>query len=81
MQKYVKHVALYGASREIFEGAWKDKLSLSYNEKMADAILCAKEIAESGDAILLAPATSSFDQYKDYIARGNDFKNTVLNLK
>ncbi len=81
MQKYVKHVALYGASREIFEGAWKDKLSLSYNEKMADAILCAKEIAESGDAILLAPAPSSFDQYKDYIARGNDFKNTVLNLK
>lgn len=81
MQKYVKHVALYGGSREIFEGAWKNTLSLSYNEKMADAIHRAKELASNGDAILLAPATSSFDQYKDYIARGKDFKAIVLNLQ
>ncbi len=81
MQKYVKHTALYGGSREHFEGAWKDKISLSYDEKMADAVLRAKKLAESGDAILLAPATSSFDQYKDYIARGKDFKTIVLNLQ
>lgn len=81
MQKYVKHVALYGGSREIFEGVWKNHLSLSYDEKMTDAIYRSQKLATAGDAILLAPATSSFDQYKDYIARGNDFKNTVLNLQ
>lgn len=81
MQKYVKHVALYGGSREHFEGAWKNHLSLSYDEKMADAVHRAKEMANKNDAVLLAPATSSFDQYKDYIARGNDFKTIVLNLQ
>lgn len=80
LQKTAKHIALYGGSREIFEKAWKNAVSLSYDEKMSDAIIRAKEMAESGDAVLLAPATSSFDQYKDYIARGKDFKSTVRSL-
>lgn len=81
LQKNVKHVALYGGSREHFESAWKNHLSLSYDEKMCDAIHRAQAMARKGDAILLAPATSSFDQYSNYIARGNDFKNTVLALQ
>lgn len=80
LKKTAKHIALYGGSREIFEKAWKNAVSLSYDEKMSDAVRRAKEMAENGDAVLLAPATSSFDQYKDYIARGKDFKTTVLAL-
>lgn len=81
LKKTVRHIALYGGSRGIFEKAWKNHVSLSYDEKMSDAIFRAKQMAASGDAVLLAPATSSFDQYKDYIARGKDFKNTVLSLQ
>lgn len=81
IKKTVKHIALYGASREIFEKAWKNAVSLSYDEKMSDAICRARKIAKSGDAVLLAPATSSFDQYSNYVERGKDFKNTVLSLK
>lgn len=81
MQKSVKHVALYGGSREYFENAWKNHLSLSYDEKMHDAVHRAQKMADGGDAVLLAPATSSFDQYSNYIERGNDFKKTVLALQ
>lgn len=81
LKKTVRHIALYGGSRDIFEKAWKNHVSLSYDEKMSDAIFRAKQMAASGDAVLLAPATSSFDQYKDYIARGKDFKKTVLSLQ
>ena len=77
----MKHVALYGGSREYFENAWKNHLSLSYDEKLSQALERAKQTADKGDAVLLAPATASFDQYASYIARGGDFKNLVRNLK
>ncbi len=81
MRGKVKHVALYGGSREYFENAWKNHLSLSYDEKLSQALERAKQTADKGDAVLLAPATASFDQYASYIARGGDFKNLVRNLK
>lgn len=81
MRGKVKHVALYGGSREHFENAWKNHLSLSYDEKLSQALERAKQTADKGDAVLLAPATASFDQYASYIARGGDFKNLVRNLK
>lgn len=77
MQGKVKHIALYGGSREIFEPAWKDFFSISYDEKMADALKRAKNMAIANDAVLLAPATSSFDQYKNYEERGKDFIGIV----
>lgn len=34
-------------------------------------------VVRPGDAVLLAPATSSFDQYANYLRRGEDFKRIV----
>ena len=36
-----------------------------------------KSVAEAGDLVLLAPATSSFDWYENYKVRGDDFKKLV----
>lgn len=36
--------------------------------------------AQEGDVVLLAPATSSFDLYDNYMARGDDFKRIVSKL-
>lgn len=36
-----------------------------------------KEVAQKGDVVLLAPATSSFGIFKDYKDRGNQFKKHV----
>jgi len=40
---------------------------------MQQAVTKANEIARPGDVVLLAPGTSSFDMYKDFAARGEEF--------
>ena len=77
LRQRVRHVALYGASREIFEAAWKGLVPLSYDTTMGEAFARALAMAAGGEVILLSPATSSFDQYKNYMERGNHFRQLV----
>lgn len=44
---------------------------------MDQAVDRAKELADPGDTVLLAPGCASFDQYEHYKARGNHFKELV----
>jgi UDP-N-acetylmuramoylalanine--D-glutamate ligase len=47
---------------------------------MAEAVKAASELATAGDAVLLAPACASLDQYKDYQERGRVFGEEVRRL-
>lgn len=49
-------------------------------DNMKDAVRSAYDIAQKGDAVLLSPATASFDLFEDYEDRGNQFKLEVRNL-
>ena len=77
LRQHVKAVALYGAAREHFEPAWKDTVPVSWDETMDKALVRARSLAQAGDVVLLAPATASFDQYKNYLARGDHFRELV----
>ncbi|WP_461306821.1 UDP-N-acetylmuramoyl-L-alanine--D-glutamate ligase, partial [Albidovulum sp.] len=46
-------------------------------ETMARAVARAAAEAEPGETVLLAPAAASFDQYRDFEARGEDFAACV----
>ena len=46
----------------------------------ADAVQAAKDLAASGDTVLLSPACASFDAFKDFEHRGRTFKNIVLSF-
>ncbi|MBT8432009.1 MAG: UDP-N-acetylmuramoyl-L-alanine--D-glutamate ligase, partial [Altererythrobacter sp.] len=49
-------------------------------EMLQDAVSRAKASAREGDVILLSPACASFDQFRDYEARGAHFRQVVAAL-
>ncbi len=49
-------------------------------ESMDEAVKISRKIAEKKDSVLLSPACASFDLFKDYEDRGNQFKEAVRNL-
>jgi UDP-N-acetylmuramoylalanine--D-glutamate ligase len=44
---------------------------------MDDAVRRARALAKEGDAVLLSPACSSFDMFRDYKHRGEEFARAV----
>lgn len=46
-------------------------------ESMSEAVHTAKDVAKSGDVVLLSPAAASFGRFRDYADRGNQFKQLV----
>jgi UDP-N-acetylmuramoylalanine--D-glutamate ligase len=50
------------------------------SEMLAEAVRRAMARARPGDVILLSPACASFDQFKDYEARGDAFRHIVAEL-
>ncbi len=46
-----------------------------------DAVLSAAYSADDGDVVILSPACSSFDKFKNFVERGNTFRSIVLGLE
>ena len=80
VKKHVRAVGLYGDSRTVFESAWDGVVDLDWHESMEDAARALMGKAQDGDVMLLSPATSSFDQYANYKARGDDFRRIAAML-
>ncbi len=47
---------------------------------MQNAVIAAKNVAKNGDIVILSPAAASFDLYKNFMERGNVFKNIINKL-
>ena len=50
------------------------------NGTMADVVARAATLAQPGDVVLLSPSCASFDRYRDYADRGNQFMAAVHDL-
>jgi len=49
-------------------------------DSMADAVNKAAQLATAGDIVLLSPACASLDMYKNFMARGDDFRQLAEGL-
>jgi UDP-N-acetylmuramoylalanine--D-glutamate ligase len=73
-------VVLLGEAREQLASALRGTVPLHPVRDMDEAVATAFSLARSGDTVLLSPACSSFDQYRDYEERGRDFKRAFARL-
>lgn len=87
---YIKPMIASGARGLVFMGTDNTKLrdvlgdlSLPIREahSMPEAVALCRELAVSGDVVLLSPACSSFDLFENYKHRGDLFRHEVLRLK
>ncbi|HET7463963.1 MAG TPA: UDP-N-acetylmuramoyl-L-alanine--D-glutamate ligase [Longimicrobium sp.] len=77
----VKAILAYGEAAPIIEGdlAGRAPVERVYGG-FDDVVRRARELARPGDAVLLSPACSSFDQFKNYEERGKRFAELVTGV-
>ena len=60
--------------------AWSGAVKSEIANSLADAVERAHAIARPGDVVLFSPGTSSFDMFKSYADRGDQFRALVQAL-
>ncbi len=78
IESSVRALVLIGEDADNIASQLKGTAVIVRADSMADAVLKAKAVAETGDAVLLAPACASFDMFKSFEERGQVFKAAVL---
>ncbi len=73
-------VVVIGEATEKILNSLKGSTELVTAHSMKDAVEAAKGLAPPGGVVLLSPACSSFDMFKDYHDRGEQFKKCVREL-
>jgi UDP-N-acetylmuramoylalanine--D-glutamate ligase len=80
IRRTVKKLVLFGAAKEKIRAALGDLTATVVVEDLDGAVREAAASARSGDVVLLSPACSSFDQFRDYTERGRKFRSLVQEL-
>jgi UDP-N-acetylmuramoylalanine--D-glutamate ligase len=73
----VKSAVLIGEMAESIRRAWDGAVKSEIATSLADAVERARSLASAGDVVLFSPGTSSFDMFKSYADRGDQFRKLV----
>jgi len=81
LSQKVKGAYFIGETREKIHAAWGLFTPCTPVDSLLEAVSEAARNAAAGDVVLLSPACSSFDQFRNYQHRGDVFKQAVMALK
>jgi UDP-N-acetylmuramoylalanine--D-glutamate ligase len=76
----VKGALVIGEAREKIRAAWSLFTPCTAASSLLEAVIIAAKNAAPGDVVLLSPACSSFDQFRNYQHRGEVFREAVNQL-
>lgn len=76
----VRHLILIGESTPILHQALAGCTDITEVTDLKAAVQLAHQLAQAGEAVVLAPACASFDMFKDYKARGDAFVKLVKEI-
>ena len=80
IKQKVRRLVLFGAAKNVIARALGAFTETVIVEDMHAAVRDAAAHARAGDVVLLSPACSSFDQFRNYAERGKVFKTLVQQL-
>jgi UDP-N-acetylmuramoylalanine--D-glutamate ligase len=79
---HVRAAYTIGEAGPMFADLLADKVQMvEHSVTLNDAVRSASRFAKPGEVVLLSPACASFDQFKDYEARGEAFRAAVEALR
>jgi UDP-N-acetylmuramoylalanine--D-glutamate ligase len=74
---HVRSAYAIGEAAELFERLLSPHIPVKNCGKLDAAVREAARDAEPGDTVLLSPACASFDQFRDFEERGDQFRELV----
>jgi UDP-N-acetylmuramoylalanine--D-glutamate ligase len=80
VEEKVRSTILIGEMAESIRHSWNGAAKSEIANSLADAVERAHAIAKPGEVVLFSPGTSSFDMFKSYADRGDQFRTLVQAL-
>ncbi len=77
----VREILVIGEASDKIEESLRKVVPVTKAGDLGNALKLAVEHARTGDAVLLSPGCASFDQFRDFEHRGDQFREIVLKMK
>ncbi len=77
VREKVRATILIGEMANNIARDWRDAVPTEIADSLADAVERARSLAKPGEVVLFSPGTSSFDMFKSYADRGDQFRALV----
>ncbi len=77
LREKAKAIVLIGQMADKLFAAWNSAVPCVRATTLADAVELARRLAGPGDVVLFSPGCSSFDMFKDFEDRGDQFRALI----